>query len=207
MLMPENNCLLPFYKRTLQDRIALTESAIRERRTLIERWAALGDEESCPWNARAAVAAALLRDQPVVADFGCGMMHLEKHLLPEQRYLPVDVVARDSRTIVCDLNREELPTLAATAVCFLGVLEYLHDVERVVASASRIYTVAVVSYCPQDAPGASGNRREHGWVNDYSSAEFEQMILGAHWTITNCDRVTSSQTIWRLQSTLTTLQP
>src|SRR3712207_7606350 len=37
---------------------------------------------------------------------GCGMMTLERDLPAPVGYLPCDVVRRDHRTILCDLNRE-----------------------------------------------------------------------------------------------------
>ena len=38
--------MIPFYERSLDERLALTEAAIREKRTLIERWAALENPET-----------------------------------------------------------------------------------------------------------------------------------------------------------------
>lgn len=38
--------MIPFYERSLDERLALTEAAIREKRTLIERWAALENPEA-----------------------------------------------------------------------------------------------------------------------------------------------------------------
>jgi hypothetical protein len=190
--------MIPFYERSLDERLALTESAIREKRTLLERWAALGSSEASPWSARAVIAAKYLRGQHSVADFGCGTMNLIHQLHPDQRYIPVDVVARDSRTLVCDLNKESLPDTGATAAAFLGVLEYLYDPESVLRHASRHYQVAVVSYCITDAPNSPPNRREHAWVNDYSEAEILTLFQQAGWLPNDGAMVDDLQKIWRL---------
>ena len=140
--------MIPFYERSLDERLALTETAIREKRTLIERWEALEENpESQHWSVRAVMAADYLRDQPSVADFGCGSMNLANHLQQNQCYIPVDVVARDHRTLVCDLNKHQPPETRATAAAFLGIVEYLYDPLSVLQFASRQYQVSVVSYC------------------------------------------------------------
>lgn len=44
-----------------------------------------------------------------VVDLGCGAMSLERHLPAGCQYVPSDLVARDARTRVCDLNRANCP--------------------------------------------------------------------------------------------------
>lgn len=192
--------MIPFYERSLNERLALTETAIRERRTLIERWAALENAESSSWSARSVMAAHYLRDQPSVADFGCGTMSLESHLQPDQRYVPLDVVARDSRTLVCDLNIEPPPETGTAAAAFLGVLEYLYDPLSVLQQLSRQYRVLVVTYCINDAPHAPPNRREHAWVNDFSEVDILGMFSEAGWTPDEGRMVDNLQKMWRLTS-------
>lgn len=190
--------MIPFYERSLDERVALTETAIRERRTLIERWAALESAEASPWSARAVLAARYLRGQHSVADFGCGTMNLVHQLHPDQHYIPLDVVARDSRTLVCDLNAEPPPETGATAAAFLGVLEYLHDPLSVLQHINRRYLVLVVSYCITDAPGSPPNRHEHGWVNDFSEVDMLNLFRQAGWTPSEAAMVDDLQKIWRL---------
>lgn len=52
----------------------------------------------------------------VVLDIGCGCMELERFLLQEEnrrdiQYIPSDLIARDARTIICDLNKVRASTL------------------------------------------------------------------------------------------------
>lgn len=189
-----------FYERSFEERIALTQAAIDGRRTLLERWAVLDDTEGEHWNARSAFAARLLEDQPSVTEFGCGMMYLEKYLKEEQYYCPSDVVQRDGRTLVCDLNKESVPLTSTTAVAMLGVLEYLFDVPRVLAEAAQRYQVMVVSYCVTDASSAPKERREHAWVNAFSTSELEAIFTDAGWNIQERHLLDSWQSIWRLSS-------
>jgi hypothetical protein len=193
--------MIPFYERSFDERLALTETAIREKRTLIERWAALENTESQHWSARAVMAADYLRDQPSVADFGCGTMNLANHLQPNQRYIPVDVVARDHRTLVCDLNKQQPPETGATSAAFLGVLEYLYDPLSVLQLVNRQYQVLVVSYCITDAPNSSPNRREHAWVNDFSEVDMLSIFRKVRWTPDEGRMVDDVQKMWRLTVT------
>lgn len=190
----------PFYDRSEAERIALTLSAIESRRTMTERWQALGEDESAPWNARAAKAAGWLAGAGAVADLGCGTMILERHLAPDQGYVPVDVVARDARTVVCDFNREPLPPLPATAAACLGLLEYLFEPGDFLGRLAGRFGRAVVSYCVTDAPGAPRQRREHAWVNDLDASGLEALLLRAGWTIEERCPVGELQLLWRLRA-------
>ena len=192
--------MTPFYQRSLEERLALTAAAIREKRTLIERWTALEAAEARPWSRRAAFAAEYLRDQPAVADFGCGTMTLAALLQPHQRYIPLDLVARDPRTLICDLNLQPPPETGATAAAFLGLVEYLHDPLSVLQRLSRQYRVLVVSYCTTDSPKAPPNRREHAWVNDFSDAEMQTLFRQSGWIVDAERRIDNMQKIWRLVS-------
>jgi hypothetical protein len=197
--------MIPFYERSLDERLALTETAIREKRTLVERWAALETPEAQGWNARAAMAADYLRDQPSVADFGCGTMSLAGQLQPDQQYIPLDVVARDHRTLVCDLNQQQPPETGATSAAFLGVLEYLHDPLSTLQHINKQYEVLVVTYCIIDAPSAPADRREHAWVNDFSEDDMRHLFQQSGWTPDGEGMVDNWQKMWRLTATASPL--
>lgn len=188
----------PFYEFSREQRVAMTEAAISGRSTVMARWSALDVAEASPWSLRAEIAAALLADQASVADFGCATMTLEKLLRPDQLYVPIDVVARDARTMVCDFNREPPPPTAANAAACLGLIEYLHAPDVFLARLREHYRVAVVSYCVTDAPQAPSNRREHAWVNDFDTAGIGNLVVGAGWRIEESREVDAIQRIWRL---------
>jgi hypothetical protein len=191
---------IPFYERNIEERIALTEAAIRDRRTLMERWSVLAEAEGAHWNARSALAADLLHDQPSVTEFGCGMMYLEKYMRAEQIYCPSDVVARDCRTLICDLNIDNVPNTNTVAAAMLGVLEYIFDIKKILIQASNIFEVLVVTYCVSDAPEGPLERREHAWVNSFSTREIEEIFFYHGWRIECQQFVDSWQRIWKLKS-------
>jgi len=188
-----------FYDHTEEQREALTLRSIAEKRSLTERWVSLGLEESSGWDTRAALAAKLLEDQFSVADLGCGIMLLEKHLDRAVGYYPIDIVARDKRTIVCDFNKEVLPETDAGSVACLGLLEYLLYPGLFLRSLAAQYPVAVISYCITDAPRPLKPRRAHGWVNDFSCEQLEQQFTVAGWEVCQTEMVDEVQRIWRLK--------
>ena len=191
----------PFYNLPEADRIALTERAISEQRTVHERWEALGDSESSGWNARAALAAEWLSSHKSILDLGCGTMILEKYLDKNNKYIPSDVVKRDSRTIVIDYNLDTPPITPATGVACLGVIEYLYSPTLMLKKLSENYKACAISYCITDAPQPLEPRRAHAWVNDFSHSEFEDLVLTSGWLIGRSQPIDNVQNLWLLSST------
>lgn len=189
-----------FYDLSEGERIALTLETIRARRTLMERWSSLASPEGESWSARAALAARLLADARGVADLGCGTMTLERHLRPGVSYCPVDVVKRDHRTIVCDFNYGPPPSTGQPAVACLGLIEYLFDAEAFLSALSPFYRICVASYCAIDAKVPLEPRRSHGWVNDFTQSQLEQIFNRSGWMIQEVEIVDDGQIMWRLQS-------
>ncbi|WP_156967606.1 hypothetical protein [Methylosinus sp. PW1] len=204
MTKPTKHNSIPFYDRSEAERTAITKEAIDENRTVMERWAALTAAEAEPWSARAAMAAVWLADECSVADLGCATMTLERYLKPKQKYIPVDVVARDHRTVVCDFNLEAPPPTPAIAAACLGLIEYIHTPTNFMALIGAQYQTTVVSYCVTDAPAAPQNRRANAWVNDFDTASIEGIFHKTGWTISQSRWVDDLQRIWLLHRTLAT---
>jgi hypothetical protein len=100
---------------------------IASGRTDLDRWADPARLEAA-WQARSVLAADLVPAGTRVLELGCGAMTLERSLPFGCAYQPCDVVARDERTIVIDLNVHGIPEAAVAAcdlVVMLGVWEYL----------------------------------------------------------------------------------
>lgn len=186
-----------FYDLSDAERTAATIESIDARRTMVERWSSLADERPRGWTVRARIAGKWLRDQPAVADLGCGTQVLEAHLAPGTLYLPVDVVARDGRTVVVDLNREPLPRLPVRAAAALGLLEYVFEPEALVAAMFAAFDVVVTSYNPRDLPAALADRHANGWVNAFDQAEFEQLFIRAGYHLDRRYAFDKRQVIWR----------
>jgi hypothetical protein len=182
-----------FYDLSEDERVALTQTAMAERRSVLERWAALDNPEAQPWNERAATVGRLLADCASVADLGCGTMQLEPYLAPGTRYVPVDIVARDGRTVVVDFNRDPLPTFDVEGFATIGLLEYLYDVPALLAALSG---TLVVTYNPVDL--SQQNRRGHAWVNDWSTEEVEAMFAEAGWSVVTREPL-AGQWVWKLR--------
>jgi len=188
-----------FYTLSEQDRIALTEKAMAEKRSLHERWEALAIPETTDWNRRAALAAKWLATSDSVLDLGCGTMSLEKYLAAGTRYYPSDIVARDERTIVADYNFVPPPYVDAQAVVCLGVLEYLYDPLGFLTALSAMYQLCVVSYCMTDTPKPLEPRRGHAWVNDFDRAHIEKLFKLSSWHIENFQIIEDFQGLWLLK--------
>lgn len=190
-----------FYDLSFTERKKRTLEAIDERRTLVSRWETLATEITDSWAIRAQRAAAFLGDIQSVADVGCGMMLLERYLDDNIRYVPLDVVRRDDRTIVVDLNKETLPSdLGVDYIAGLGLLEYLFDVPRLLQQVANHYEGAVFSYNAIDHFTDVEERTGHAWVNHYSVDQLDELFLSSGFLIEERVQCDATQTMWRLRS-------
>jgi hypothetical protein len=141
------------------------------------------------WDSRTRQIAALIKPGASVLEFGAGRMVL-RDLLPEGcRYVPSDLVDRGNGTIVCDLNAKvlpEFPKYCDTAV-FSGVLEYVHDVQRIISHISFV-EIVVASYVVTDVRPNRVVRLASGWVNSYSSTEIKELFLKAGFRCNHVER-------------------
>ena len=106
------------------------------------------------WDLRAEFAARFVRRKLKVLDVGCGAMAVERHFEPSA-YLPADIVARDHRTRLVDLNKATLPAAwleEAQLVVMLGVLEYLDGALRSSADGRWGWPAAAVLLQPGRLP-------------------------------------------------------
>ncbi len=89
------------------------------------------------WKARIAHLASFIDSPGPVLDIGCGMMWLEPLLARGNKYIPIDYVRRDDRTVVVDLNAQPLPAIDAEFAFMSGVLEYIQDVPGFLRQLTR----------------------------------------------------------------------
>lgn len=151
------------------------------------------------WEARAVAAAGLISAGMRVLDIGCGAMKLERHLPFGCHYLPSDMVSRDNRTVVVDLNVKEIPeeVLAnCDTIVMLGVWEYLYRPDEVFAAFARAGRPIVCSYCDTDST-TELDRRALGWVNDYSQKEFLGIATRHGYDVQVIKRVDSIQQLYK----------
>jgi hypothetical protein len=137
------------------------------------------------WRYRSERAAIHVRPNAILLDIGCGKMAIERFLPPGCRYVPADVVPRDERTLVCDLNQGRFPPAGgADHVCMLGVLEYV-DVPRTVWHwLSQLDARVILSYVPLRATFSAGRRKAMGWLNHFTREEIIQAAENAGFVLT-----------------------
>lgn len=169
-----------------------------QKATLVDVWGSLTSTHAANWSPRAQIAAEMLHGASSVADIGCGLMTLENYLPSDVRYVPVDCVSRDDRTIVVDLNREKLPDTNTDAAAALGLMEYLFDVQAFIKRLSA-YSVSVVTYHLSDFEEPI--ERPTMWVNAFSRTEMETMFSDAGLSIHE-SRQFGAQTLWRLERSI-----
>ena len=163
-----------------------------------ERWSSLRLQEAEEWAPRAALAARKLGAVAGVADYGCGWMNLERYLAPSVRYVPIDLVPRDARTIVCDFDVDELPCTDVPGAAALGLIGYLRRPEKFLVSMAQRHNRAVVSYKTTDRFSSQEARRSAGLVNDLSGSQIDELLRWAGWTIEDVQEWNIRQTIWTL---------
>ena len=155
------------------DEFQRRKQTIEARQTDVARWSDPKQLEPA-WEARAVMAADFIRAGTRVLDIGCGAMALERHLPFGCAYAPCDIVARDARTTVVDLNAQGIPApqvAAADLVVMLGVWEYLYKPDEIFAAFARTGKSILCSYCDKTLT-AHLDRRALGWVNDFTLEEF-----------------------------------
>ena len=162
-------------------------------RTLLCRWRGRSDKSrwaaptslSPNWDERTVALGRLIQADSSVLEFGAGRMILKQHRPTGCRYTPSDIVDRGPGTLVVDLNATELPEFPSHDVAvFSGVLEYVHDVPRLIRQVKLSCPTVVTSYVPvtDSTALASAQRLSRGWVNAYSSAEFRSLFESAGYS-------------------------
>lgn len=159
-----------------------TEELIRDKGTDTARWAQMASLAT-QWDARAAMAAEWIPAGSSVLDVGAGAMALEQLLKPGSRYQPADVVARREGCFVVDLNRGDFPPGTYDWITFLGVLEYVHDVDAALVKARGAAPRMIVTYCTY-LPGSDVQaRRGMGWVNELTAEAFGAALARSGWKV------------------------
>jgi hypothetical protein len=129
------------------------------------------------WDSRTQLLASFVPAGASVLEFGAGRMVLKRHLPVGCRYTPSDLVDRGSGTVVIDLNAPLLPRFIPHDVAvFSGVLEYVHDVPRLISALAGTSRIIIASYVTSESVSNRIQRRSNGWVNTYSTVEFEEIF-------------------------------
>ena len=153
------------------------------------------------WDARARRVADYIPAGAAVLDLGCGAMALERFLPDGCLYIPCDLVRRDHRTVVCDINAGQYPGAAAAradVVTVLGVLEYAADPQAFLRCLRQWQRPIVLSYCPTDAIPDRERRRALGWITHYSRADLTALLARVGLKIVREDAIDPVQVLFKL---------
>ena len=154
-------------------RIFSTVGLKRHQNSDLSRWARTSNLDPI-WESRARAVAQKIAPNSSVLDIGAGNMDLKK-FIADGSYQPADIVKRCPECFEVDLNKGEFPTGKYDCITFLGVLEYIHDVESVLIKCASSAPQIVISYCV-GRWFSFPYRLSMGWVNNFSRA-----ILSRHF--------------------------
>ena len=168
----------------MSDEIERRKAVVAAQATDVDRWSQR-DSFAPQWAYRAGLAAQMIPAYAKVLDIGCGAMDLERVLPEGCEYQPSDLVARDERTLVCDLNAGEFPQeVQPDVVTMLGVLEYIREPLELLRKVRALNRPLVCSYSITDRRPAL-DRAAQGWINSYDFAAL-QALMGQAGFVLRC---------------------
>ncbi|GEM_PF-1130583 len=160
--------------------IGFTRQLIKEKKTDCGRWSRwdmLGDEADL----RAGVAGQLVPENSNVLDAGAGLMLLRDYIPESCTYTPLDIVARNRKTILADLNQQQFPEDKYDVVCALFLLEFIHNPQLLLDWAFDHADKLIFTYHPL-LPGKDvTKRRAVGLFNDFNLNELKLMAEKSGW--------------------------
>lgn len=164
--------------------IGYTNLLIEKRSTDCGRWSRW-DNLISGADLRAGIAGQMIPEKSTVLDAGAGLMLLRDYIPENSKYIPLDIVPRNRKCLVADLNQQQYPDRKFDTVCALFLFEFLHDLKSFMDWARQNSAKLVFTYhCL--LPGTDKNkRRAAGFFNDYKINELEELITGTGWTATS----------------------
>ena len=123
-----------------------------------------------------------------VLDLGAGHEALGRYLPAGCTYTPSDLVSRSSRTVVADLNRGELPAGDFDVVAIIATLEFVYDVDALLAAIRQRAALAVLTYCARTSDDLD-KRLEKGFVNDFTRDELVLLCQKKGWQVVAAERL------------------
>lgn len=150
------------------------------------RWIDL--EHSTEWGTNEGrverIAGLLPNDITSVADYGEGKGSIRRYFDSSVKYYPIDYAVRSEATILCDFDKDELPSIKTEAAVCTATLVFLEKTERLIRHLC-IHTERsiVISYVTTDKfPDADG-RRASGYLSDYSENDIVNMFLAGGFAL------------------------
>ena len=180
----------------MNDEVERRKALVAEQATDVDRWS---QRESFQpqWAYRATLAAQMIPAHSSVLDIGAGAMDLEKVLPEGCAYQPCDLVSRDERTIVCDLNQGEFPVgPPADVVTMLGVLEYIREPLELLRKVRALNRPLVCSYSITDRRPQL-DRAAQGWINGFDFAGLQTLMKQAGFVLQHRQTIDPLQDVFK----------
>lgn len=147
------------------------------------------------WDFRIETMAEMIGDDcKTIMDLGCGSMSLKRYLPNGINYIPVDHIARNEETIVCDFNRKEFPNKRADYIVASGIMEFVKDLDWFVESICNKCNCAIVSYNSINSFSNVALRHKYSWVNNYTTAQIV-MKFNKNGFVLEDDRICNSEDV------------
>jgi hypothetical protein len=194
------NALAAINRLVRVGRAITTEARLRIGKNDDSRWAKMSNLDP-RWDERTLLLAEWIPAGACVLEFGAGRQTLKDHLPPTCEYTASDIIARNSQTLVYDLNQRPLAPIPAKDVAvFSGVFEYVWDLEAVAAHLSKSFPMVIASYAATDVKenAAVVWRRSRGWVSDFSAEEFQAIFRNHGYQVT-ANRQWFTQFLYRFE--------
>ena len=140
-----------------------------------DRWGDPASYGGDHWDDRARQAAQLVPDGLRVLEIGVGKGAFKALVKGRCTYTGADLNPLDRESLRLDLETDPLPYGPFDVIVLLGVLEYLHKLDRVTDMLRDAAPSLLISYCCVPGEAASTQvrnaRLERGWVNHLTAAQ------------------------------------
>lgn len=167
-------------------RIAEVENLRRAKASELGRWRNPASHQA-GWGDRGRILAGFVRPGERVFEFGAGASVVAAALPSGCHYVGSDAVPLRESVVRFDLNAATLPQLSGHDLAlFSGVLEYVHDLDRLTTFLARAFRSVICSYAvvQEATPEEFARRRYSGWFNDLDQAAFRRLFQAAGYALT-----------------------
>jgi hypothetical protein len=167
-------------------RIAHVEELQRRGQSEMERWSIVASHQSA-WGDRATALARMAQPGEAVFEFGAGLSVVRDALPLGCGYTGSDLAPIADGVVQYDLNATSLePIIDHDVALFSGVLEYVHDPEKLLRHLRIYFRAIICSYAllVDGSPEERDRRRYSGWFTDIGRDGFLNMFRTAGYTAT-----------------------
>ena len=169
-------------------RLAHVEALRMTRASETERWSNPSNHQQS-WAARGLALAKLVKPGEKVFEFGAGRSAVRAALPVGCAYTGSDLAPLAKETLFYDLNAASLEPIDGHDVAlFSGVIEYLHDIEKISLFLGASFRAVLCSYAAYSGSSAEfEHRRYSGWFSDFTEQKFVSLFQAAGFSLSQRD--------------------